>query len=121
MGIHAYRYSLQFPVQLLIIFFSDVCNTKSNSLNEKLLKKERKILLTIHKAFIFLLCLFLSNSILILQRELETVAKNADGNNVLFCFVLIKNKYSCKEKKYIYPKTGEKKPPPEISVNSEMN
>lgn len=121
MGIHAYRYSVQFPVQLLIIFFSDVCNTTSNSLNEKLLKKERKNLLTIHKEFIFLLCLFLSNSILILQRELETVAKNADGNKV-WGFFLIKNKFSCKEKKYIYPKTGEKKPPPNLSeFRNELN
>lgn len=121
MGIHAYRYSVQFPVQLLIIFFSDVCNTTSNSLNEKLLKKERKNLLTIHKEFIFLLCLFLSNSILILQRELETVAKNADGNKV-WGFFLIKNKFSCKEKIYIYPKTGEKKPPPNLSeFRNELN
>lgn len=71
--------------------------TQKISLKEELLKKERKILLTIHKAFIFLLCLFLSNSILILQRELETVAKNADDNWVKVFFELKINSHAKKK------------------------
>jgi len=78
-------------------FFSDVFSSKNNSLREKLLKKERKILLTLRKEFILLLGLFLSNSFQILQRELETVAKKLMVIGSKYNFSGIINKFSCKE------------------------